>query len=341
MNVSVRLPGANPETMAATAAAPLERRLGEIPGVTELTSTSNTGSSNITVQFDLDRDIEGAARDVQAAINASGADLPVDLPQPPTYRKVNPADAPILILAITSDQLDLTRLYDICDSVLVPRISQVPGVAQVTSSGAAKPAVRVQVDPVALAGTGLGLDEVRARITAANSTMPRGSLHGDTQSLAIGLNDRISRAADYAQLVLTTNGTTTLRLRDIAQVTDDVENNQQWGSYNKGRGVILIIQKQPDANVIDVVDGIKTLLPQLAQWMPTGTGIHVLADRTQTIRASVHDVERALLISSILVVLVVLFFARASHSHASRKHHRTPIAGRHLRLHAFAGLFIE
>ena len=293
--------------MAATAAAPLERRLGEIAGVTELTSTSSQGSTNITAQFDLSRDIEGAARDVQAAINASGSDLPVDLPNPPTYRKVNPADSPILILAVTSKTIDSAHLYDACDSILSQKISQIPGVAQVTVSGADKPAVRVQVDANALAATGLSLEDVRKKVAATNQNMPKGSLDGMTHSTAISTNSQITRAADYASLLLATNGASNLRLSDIAQVSDGVENNRQAGWYNLDKGIVIIIQKQPDANVIEVVDGIKQILPQLERWMPSGTKIDVLADRTTTIRASVHDVELTLLISSVLVVLVVLF----------------------------------
>ncbi len=307
ISVSAKLPGASPETMAATAAAPLERRLGEIAGVTELTSTSNQGSTNITAQFDLDRDIDGAARDVQAAINASGSDLPVDLPNPPTYRKVNPADTPILILAVTSTKIDQTHLYDACDSILSQKISQIPGVAQVTVSGADKPAVRIQVDANALAATGLSLEDVRSRIAAANQNNPKGSLNGALRSMAISSNSQITRAKDYAPILLQTSGASNLRLKDIATVMDDVENNRQAGWFNLDKGIIIIIQKQPDANVIEVVDGIKKILPQLERWMPSGTKIDVLADRTTTIRASVNDVELTLLISSVLVVLVVLF----------------------------------
>ncbi|MFM9889639.1 MAG: efflux RND transporter permease subunit [Rickettsiales bacterium] len=307
ISVSARLPGASPETMAATVAAPLERRLGEIAGVSELTSSSNEGSTNITVQFDLNRDIDGAARDVQAAINASGADLPVDLPSPPTYRKLNPADAPVLILAVTSPQLTLTQLYDASDSILAQRISQISGVAQVTVSGSAKPAVRVRIDPKALHATGLSLEDVRTRITRATSTLPTGSLHGPAQALSIDSNNQLTRARDYAPLILSNDRANILRLRDVASVTDSIENTQQSGSYNRGRGIILIIQKQPDANVIEVVEGIKAILPQLQRYMPAGSTLEVLADRTQSIRASVNDVERALLISSVLVILVVLF----------------------------------
>jgi hydrophobe/amphiphile efflux-1 (HAE1) family protein len=307
IRVQAKLPGADPETMAATAAAPLERRLGEIPGVTEMTSTSSEGASSIVVQFDLDRDIEGAAHDVEAAINASGSDLPVDLPTPPTYRKLNPSDSPILILAVTSTTLSPGKLYDACDSILNQRISQVEGVAQVTVSGADKPAVRVQVDPDRLTTTGLGLEDVRTAIDGANVNEPKGTLNGPRQSYSVAANDQLTTAASYAPLLLRSNDATSLRLSDVARVTDSVENDRQAGWYDNGSAVIVIIQKQADANVIETVDRIKAILPQLERWMPPGSKVSVLADRTQTIRASVDDVEMTLMISIVLVVLVVLF----------------------------------
>ncbi len=307
INISAKLPGADPETMAATVAAPLERRLGEIAGVSELTSTSSQGSTSITAQFDLGRDIEGAAHDVQAAINASGGDLPVDLPTPPTYRKVNPADAPIMILAATSSTLTPGALYDACDSILNQRISQVDGVAQVTVSGADKPAVRVQVNPAALAATGLGMEDVRNLIAQANADAPKGAFDGDKQSMAIGANDQLDPPPIMRRWCCATITAPRCAFRDIATVIDGVENSRQAGWYNNGKAVIVIIQKQADANVIETVDRIQAILPQLESWMPPGTKISVLSDRTQTIRASVHDVEITLLISIVLVVLVVLF----------------------------------
>ena len=305
--VSARLPGADPTTMSATVAAPLERRLGQIAGIDEMTSSSTQGSTSIISTFDFARDINGAARDVQAAINTAGNDLPVDLPSPPTYIKANPSAAPILILAVSSDTLPMSRLYDASDSILTQRISQIDGVADVTVNGADKPAVRVQVNPQALAATGLGLDDVRAAIAGYNVDQPKGGFEGDKQSVTIGSNDQISKAADYAPLILHTNNGNVLRLSDIADVKDSVENNRQGGWYNHGKAIIIIIRKQADANVIETVDKIKAILPQLESWMPKGTKISILADRTLTIRASVHDVERTLVISIILVVLVVLF----------------------------------
>lgn len=307
VGIFARLPGADPTTMAATVAAPLERRLGQIAGVSEMTSVSTQGVSGITMMFDMDRDINGAGRDVQAAINTSSSDLPVDLPSPPTYRKLNPSDAPILILAITSDNLPLSKLYDASDAVLAQRISQIKGVAEVTVNGADKPAVRVQVNPQALAGAGLDMDDIRSMLGKANVTMPKGSFEGDRQSFIIGSNDQLFKASDYASLILRNDNGKVLRLSDIALVTDSVENNRQAGWYNLGKAIIILIRKQADANVIETVEHIKTILPQLEAWMPEGTKVSILSDRTQTIRASVLDVEVTLVISVILVVLVVLF----------------------------------
>ncbi len=307
INVSARLPGADPETMAATVASPLERRLGEIPGIDELTSSSGTGSTSITAQFSLDRAIDGAAHDVQAAINATGADLPVDLPNPPTYRKANPADAPVLILAITSDTLSAAKLYDAADSILAQRISQVEGVAQVTLSGSAKPAVRVQINPAQLAATGTSLDNVRQALAQTNVNLLHGVIDGPERSLAIGLNDRLREAVQFTDLQISTNNGAVQRLSDLGRVFDGVEDERQAAWFNETKAIIVIIQKQADANVIDVVDHIQALLPQLTGWMPAGTKIQVLTDRTKTIRASVNEVELTLLISILLVVLVVYF----------------------------------
>ncbi len=307
VNVSAKLPGADPTTMAATVASPLERRLGQIAGVSELTSVSTQGNTNVTAMFDFDREIEGAARDVQAAINTSGTDLPVDLPNPPTYRKLNPSDAPILILAVTSSVLPLSKLYDASDAILSQRISQIEGVADVTVNGADKPAVRVQVNPQALAATGLDLEDVRSILFKANVDQAKGGFEGLLQSNIIGSNDQLTKASQYAPLIVNSSAGNVLRLSDIAIVRDSVENNRQGGWYNLGKAVIIIIRKQADANVIETVERIKSILPQLEAWMPKGSTLSILADRTQTIRASVHDVEVTLVISVILVVLVVLF----------------------------------
>ena len=305
ISVRAQLPGADPETVAATVAAPLERRLGEIPGVSEITSSSGQNSTGITVQFNLDRDIIAAARDVEAAINASGADLPVDLPTPPTYRKVNPSDAPILILAVSSATLDPGKLYDACDTILAQRISQVDGVSQVTTSGADKPAVRVRVNPGALAAAGLGFEDVRTAIQQANVTQPLGGIDGLQQAQTITANDQLNTAADYGSLILRSSNGAITRLADVASVIDGVGNDKQAAWFNKGKAVLVIIQKQVNANVIDTVDQIKAQLPQLERWMPAGTTVSVLNDRTVTIRASVSDVELSLLISIVLVIMVV------------------------------------
>ncbi|TAN61334.1 MAG: acriflavine resistance protein B, partial [Magnetospirillum sp.] len=303
--VSARLPGADPATMAATVAAPLERRLGEIPGVSEMTSTSTLGSSTITVQFDLNRDINGAAHDVQAAINAAGAELALDLPQPPTYRKVNPADAPILILAVTSDQLPMPKLYDAADAIMASRISQVEGVAQVTVSGADKPAVRVRVNPSQLAAMGLGLEDVRTALAQANVDMPKGGFDGEHEALSIATNDQLFTAAGYAPLVVKAANGAIVRLTAIASVVDGAENSRTAGWFNRNRAVLLIISKQPGANVVETVERIKQILPQLRRWMPPGSTVSLLSDRTGNIRGNLDDVETTLAISIGLVVLVV------------------------------------
>ncbi len=305
IQISAKLPGGDPETMAATVAAPLERRLGEIPGVAELTSTSSQGSTSIVVQFDLDRDVSGAAHDVQAAINASMGDMPADLPTPPTYRKVNPADSPVLILAVTSDKLTPGKLFDAADAILSQRISQIEGVAQVTVSGAEKPAVRVRVNPAAIASMGLGMEDVRNALAQANVDEPKGSFDGAQSAQSIATNDQLTTAAGYAPLVMRTNNGAVVRLSAVASVVDGVENIRLAGWFNSGKAVLLIITKQGDANVIETVDRIKVVLPQLERWMPAGTRVSVLADRTGNIRGNLHDVERTLLITIGLVIGVV------------------------------------
>ncbi|MEI8393115.1 MAG: efflux RND transporter permease subunit [Rhodospirillaceae bacterium] len=306
ISVQAKLPGADPTTMAATVAAPLERRLGAIAGVAELTSTSSEGSASILIQFDLDRDIVGAARDVQAALNASSGDLPSDLPMPPTYRKANPSESPILILAVSSETQGPARMYDATDTIIAQSISRIEGVSQVTVGGAEKPAVRVRVDPGALAATGLGLENVRASLAAANVTMPKGGFDGPGQSLTIGVNDRLVSAADYQPLILRTKDGAIVRLSQIASVVDGVENSRLAAWFNGERAILVIVFKQAGANVIDTVDRIKAQLPQLEAWMPAGTKVTVVSDRTQTIRANLADVETTLMLTVALVVLVVL-----------------------------------
>jgi len=304
--VSAKLPGAAPETMAATVTAPLERRLGEIAGVSEMTSSSSQGSASVVIQFDLSRSVDSAARDVQAALNASGGDLPADMPNPPTYRKANPADMPIMVLAVTSDNMPISRLYDVADTILAQSISQLEGVSQVSVGGALKPAVRIKANPSALAAMGLGLEDLRTALTAANVDKPKGNLDGPEQSLTIGANDQLTTAAEYAPLIIKTTNGSIVRLSDVAQVLQGQENDRQAGWLGSDKAVLVIIQKQADANVIETVDRIKAVLPQLQEWMPPGAHLSVAADRTTTIRASVHDVERTLLLTTVLVVLVVL-----------------------------------
>jgi len=310
IGVSASRPGADPDTMAATVAAPLERRLAEISGVTELTSVSSLGLSRITVQFDLSRSIDGAARDVQAALNAALSDLPSDMPTLPHFRKYNPSASPILILALTSKTLRGSAIYDAADSVIAQRLSQVDGVADVTVAGSEQPAIRVRVDPNRLAAMGLSMERVRAAIANANAIGPLGSFDGAQRNVTIGINGQLRAASDYNPVVVKTIDGTVIRLSDIATVRPSVRNSRSAGWYNKQPSVLLIITKQGDANVIDTVDRIYKLLPELKQWVPAGLDIEVLADRTQTIRASVHDMQLTLAASAVLVMLVVFFFLR-------------------------------
>jgi len=310
IGVNASLPGIDPETAASSLAAPLERRLGQIAGVTEMTSVSSLGGSSITVQFDLNRNVDDAARDVQAAINAAAHDLPANLPNPPTYRKYNPADSPIMVLAMTSDTLPLSEVYNLCDQIVVQRLSQVPGVSQVGVYGGAKTAVRVQVNPAALAAMGLGVEDVRSFLEGTNRLLPKGSLNGGGRSYMISANDQIFDAADYRPLVVTERGGSPVQLDAIANVIDGTENTRQAGWFNGDRAVIMPVMKQQDANVIQVVEQIKKLLPQIQQWLPPGAHLSILSDRTLTIRASVNDVQFTLLLTIGLVIVVMFLFLR-------------------------------
>jgi multidrug efflux pump len=303
-------PGADPETMANSVAAPLERRLGEISGVTEITSTSSIGNTSIVVQFDIDRDINGAARDVQAAINAAIDDLPSDLPTRPYYRKFNPADAPIMALALTSDTLTTAQIYDAADTILAQRLSQVDGVSQVTVNGAEKPAVRVQLDPARLAATGLAAQDVVTAIKGANVLEPVGSFEGPERAETIGINGQISQAYQYAPLIIKAGNGTILRLSDFATVIDGVANTRLAAWNGKQPAILLTITKSAGANVIDTVNHIKQLLPQLMEWLPANIKVTIIADRTSTIRASVADVQYTMLMTVALVLMVVLVFMR-------------------------------
>jgi multidrug efflux pump len=303
-------PGASSETMATSIAAPLERRLGEIGGVTELTSTSSTGTTTIIVQFDISRDIDGAGDDVQAAINAATTDLPSDLPTRPYYRKFNPAQAPIMTLALTSDTLSLGRVYDAADTILAQRLSQVSGVSQVQINGAEKPAVRVQLDPAALAAAHLSADDVVTAIRAANVDGPVGGLVGPDQAETLALNGQIRRAADYAGLVLKTAGAAATRLSDVATVVDGLANSRLAASVGRKPAILLSITKAADANIIKTVDRIRAVLPLLLSYMPPGITLTIIDERTATIRASIGDISVTLLVTIALVLMVVLLFMR-------------------------------
>jgi multidrug efflux pump len=310
INITASRPGADPNIMAATVAAPLERRLGEISGVTELTSTSSLGSTRITVQFDLKRSIEGAARDVQAALNAALTDLPADMPTLPSFRKANPAAAPILILALTSKTMQGSAIYDAADSVIAQRLSQVDGVADVSVAGSEQPALRVRVDPARLSAMGLSMEDVRTAIANSNAVGPLGTFDGSKRAVTIGINDQLTNAADYDPLVVKTVDGTVIRLSTVASIRPSVRNSRSAGWFNRDPSVLLIITKQADANVIDTVDRIYALLPEIKQYVPAGLEISVLTDRTQTIRASVHDMQWTLAATAVLVMIVVFLFLR-------------------------------
>jgi len=310
IQVSAALPGASPETMATSVAAPLERRFGHIAAVTEMTSTSNLGSTSIVLQFDLDRDINGAARDVQAAINAARGDLPSALPNNPTYRKVNPADAPILILGLTSTTLSRGRMYDAASSILQQKLSQVPGVGQVIVGGGALPAVRVELNPLALARYGIGLEDVRAALGATNVNRPKGQVADAGRASEIHTNDQLFKAVDYAPLIVAYQNGRPVRLDAVGDVVDSVEDVRNTGLANRKPAIVLVIFRQPGANIIDTVDRVRGLLPQLRAEVPAAIDLDVVLDRSSTIRASLHDVERTLIVSVILVTLVVFVFLR-------------------------------
>jgi hydrophobe/amphiphile efflux-1 (HAE1) family protein len=307
-------PGADPATMAATIAAPLERRLGEIAGVSEMSSSNALGSTNISVQFDLSRSIDNAARDVQAALNAAATDLPSDLPTLPMFRKANSAAAPVLILALTSDTIAPSAIYDVADTVVAQRIAQVEGVAEVSVNGAEQPAVRVWVDSARLAAMGVSLDAIRAAITASNVRSPLGAFNGADRSETIATNDQIVDPADYRRIIVKTSKGTAVPLSSVAEVEPGVRNIRAAGWFNRQPAVLLVITKQPNANVIETVDRVRALLPEINRWIPEGVKIAVLSDRTQTIRASVKEIQRTLLITIFLVMMVVLAFLRGAAS---------------------------
>ena len=312
ISVQARLPGASPETMAATVATPLERALGRIAGVTEMTSSSSLGATRITLQFDLDRNIDGAARDVQAAINAARSLLPTGLPSNPSYRKVNPADAPILILALTSATLSRGQMYDAASTILAQKLAQVEGVGQVDVGGASLPAVRVELNPQALNHYGIGLEQVRTALATANANRPKGAVEDGDRHWQIAANDQAKQAAEYLPLIVAYYNGSAVRLADLAEVKDSVEDLRNAGLANGKPSVLLIIRRQPGANIIETVDRIRALLPHLRAEIPRAIDLTVVMDRTPTIRASLREVERTLLISVALVILVVFLFLHSA-----------------------------
>jgi multidrug efflux pump len=314
IQVSAALPGADPETMASSVAAPLERQFGRIAGVTEMTSTSYLGSTSIVLQFALDRNIDGAARDVQAAINAARGFLPSTLPANPTYRKVNPGDAPILIFALTSDSLATGKLYDLASTILQQQLGRVEGVGQVIVGGSSLPAVRVDLDPGALSRYGLGLEDVRATLAATTARRPKGTVADGTHSWQIETNDQLSTAADYRPLVIAYDRGAALRLSDVATVTDDVEDVRTAGFSNGRPAVLVVLFRSPNANIIETVDRVQALVPRLEASLPAAVDLSVVLDRTPPIRASLRDVELTLLAAILLVTLVVFAFLRDAHA---------------------------
>ncbi|WP_035056602.1 multidrug efflux RND transporter permease subunit [Andreprevotia chitinilytica] len=310
ISVSANLPGASPETMAATVATPLERALGRIAGVTEMTSNSSLGSARITLQFELNRDIDGAARDVQAAINASRSMLPSGMPSNPNYRKVNPADAPVLILALTSDTMSQGQMYDAASTILAQKLSQVDGVGQVSVGGSSLPAVRVELNPTALNQYAIPLETVRAALSAANANRPKGMLEEGDKHWQIYASDQAKTAKEYLPLIVSYRNGNPVRLSDVADVVDSVQDLRNAGSANGKPSVLLVINRQPGANIIETVDRVRALLPSLKASIPAAIDMQVAVDRTPTIRASLAEVERTLLLSVGLVILVVFLFLR-------------------------------
>jgi HAE1 family hydrophobic/amphiphilic exporter-1 len=311
IQVTATLPGASPETMASSVAQPLERQFAQIPGIAQMTSTSYLGTAAVTIQFDLNRSIDGAANDVQGAINAAGGQLPKNLPSPPTYRKVNPADSPILLLSATSDTTPLTTVSDSVDAQLAQQISQISGVAQVIIGGQQKPSIRVQVDPAKLVAKGLSLEDVRAQIAITTVDSPKGNVDGATRAFTIYANDQLLDSKDWNDVIIAYRNGGPLRIRDIGKAVTGPEDAKQAAWANGKRGVFLVVFKQPGANVIETVDKIKSMLPRLVAAIPPGIKIELISDRTQTIRAAVADVQFTLLLTIALVIMVIFIFLRS------------------------------
>ncbi len=310
ISVGAALPGASPETMASSVATPLERQFGRIAGINQMTSSSQLGSTGITMQFDLDRNIDAAARDVQAAINAARGYLPADLPSNPTYRKINPADAPVIILVMTSDALTQDQMYDAADSIMGQKLSQVEGVGQVFVWGSSQPAVRIEANPNLLNKLNVGLEAVRAAVASQNVNVAKGSLENDSKMWVVRANDQLKRAKDYRPLIVAYRNGAPVRLSDVADVQDSYSNIYNAGSFNGKPSVLVVIFRQPGANIIATADRVIEALPFLQASLPKAIKLQVGLDRTTTVRASVKDVQRTLIISVILVTLVVFVFLR-------------------------------
>ncbi|MCU1309585.1 MAG: acriflavin resistance protein, partial [Candidatus Angelobacter sp.] len=310
IQITTFYPGASADVMASAVTTPLERQMGQLPGLNQMTSTSSAGSSIVVLQFNLEENIDVAEQEVQAAINASGTFLPRDLPNPPIYSKTNPADAPVLTLSLTSDTVPLNKVEDLADTVLAQKISQVSGVGMVSISGGQKPAVRVQANPTALASYGLGMDDLRSTLAAANVDQAKGSIEGQRQSFTIGANDQLMSSAEYQPLIVAYRNGSPVRLSDVASVVDSAENTKQAAWENTTPAVILNVQRQPGANIIAVVDRIRAILPQLQSALPKSVKVNFLSDRTETIRASVADVKFELMLTVALVVMVIFLFLR-------------------------------
>ena len=311
ITVFANLPGASPETMATAVATPLERMFGRIAGITQMTSTSQLGSTNVTMQFDLDRNVDAAGRDVQAAINSARGQLPANLPSNPTWRKTNPADSDFMNLAVTSATATTAQLYDAAESIVAQKLLQIPGMGQVNIGGSSRPGVRAEVNPLLLSKLGIGLDQVRVALNAANADVPKGALADDKRMALLNSNDQIFVAREYASLIVAYRNGAPVRLSDVATVVDSQENIRNAGYVNGNPGVTLDLFRQPQANIIEVADRVRAVLPMLEASIPPSMELRVTEDSTRMIRASVRDVEVTLVISVLLVVLVVFFFLRS------------------------------
>src|SRR5579863_2295015 len=314
ISVSAILPGASPETMASSVATPLERQFSRIAGVTEMTSSSTLGSTSVTLQFELNRKIDAAARDVQAAINAARGYLPSNLPSNPSYRKVNPADFPIMMLALTSPVLSRVQMYDAASSIMAQKLAQVPGVGQVNVSGGSLPSVRIELNPAALNKYGIGLEQVRSVLASANANTPKGHFSDGHRMWQVGANDQLFNAVSYEPLLVSYHNGAAVRIRDIGRAVDAAEDLRNAGYANGTPSVLVMINRQPGANIIETVDRIQAIMPQLKASIPQSIDMRVAMDQTVTIRASVHDTEWTLIISVLLVILVVFVFLRSARS---------------------------